>query len=205
MRSRVLLGVAILAGCVACGDGDSSSGSMDVAARPPEAKVVINGVALAASQVRDLEQMYGVVPQPGEYWYDGRSGLYGVVGYPAFGFMLPGHGFGKLARGASAGATGVLINGRELQMGEWAVWSQMVGSVIQPGSYWFDANGDAGVEGNLYPLVNLYAASQQRGYGGGGGGDNFWSTRFSAGNYDQGGARGYVSVPGHGPVGYGFD
>jgi hypothetical protein len=34
--------------------------------------------------------------------------------------------------------------------------------------------------------------------------DNFWSTRFSAGNYDSGNQRGYVSVPGHGPVGYGF-
>ena len=203
MRSPVLLGVAILAAAVACGDGDAPPGSTDVASRP-EPEVVINGVALSESQVRDVAQMYKVVPQPGEYWYDGRSGLYGVVGYPAFGFMLPGHGLGKLARDASAGDTGVLINGRELQMSEWAVWSQMVGSVIQPGAYWFDADGNAGVDGNPFPLVNLYAASQQRGYGGSGG-DNFWSTRFGAGNYDQGGARGYVSVPGHGPVGYGFD
>jgi len=40
--------------------------------------------------------------------------------------------------------------------------------------------------------------------GGGGGGDNTWSTRFSAGNYDNDNSRGYVSVPGYGPVGYGF-
>ena len=40
--------------------------------------------------------------------------------------------------------------------------------------------------------------------GQGGSGDNFWSTRFSAGNYDSNNQRGYVSVPGYGPIGYGF-
>jgi hypothetical protein len=35
-------------------------------------------------------------------------------------------------------------------------------------------------------------------------GDNFWSTPFSAGNHDPGNQRGYVSVPGVGPVGYGL-
>ena len=52
---------------------------------------------------------------------------------------------------------------------------------------------------------NLYASAQSNYYSGSGSeGDNIWSTRFSAGYYDQGNQRGYVSVPGYGPVGYGF-
>jgi hypothetical protein len=80
----------------------------------------------------------------------------------------------------------------------------MVGSWIQPGSYWLDHMGNAGYEGNPMPVINLYQAAQQRAHSGGGGGDNQWNTRFSAGNYDSGNTRGYVSVPGYGPVGYGF-
>ena len=73
-----------------------------------------------------------------------------------------------------------------------------------------DKDGNAGYEGNRLPVVNLFlafqrnAAAQGNAYNHGGGGDNMWSSGFSAGNYDQGNQRGYVSVPGHGPVGYGF-
>ncbi|MEM1450287.1 MAG: hypothetical protein AAF726_21555 [Planctomycetota bacterium] len=34
--------------------------------------------------------------------------------------------------------------------------------------------------------------------------DLFWSTGISAGNHDPVSGAGYVSVPGHGPVGYGM-
>ncbi len=167
--------------------------------------VTINGVALTNAQTTELESTYGVTPLPGNYWYDSVSGLYGVVGYQAFGFMYPGHDFGQLKRNASRGDSGVIVNGRELSQTEWLIWSYMLGSVIQMGSYWLDAQGNAGYEGNPQPIVNLYMAAQQNGYNGrGGSGDNFWSSRFSAGNYDSGNQRGYVSVPGHGPVGYGF-
>lgn len=119
--------------------------------------------------------------------------------------MLPGHTFGALERNASNGQTGVFVNGRELPQNEWAVWSYMIGYWIQPGAYWLDNNGNAGYEGNPTPVINLYAAAQQNAYNGqGGSGDNFWSTRFSAGNSDSNNQRGYVSVPGYGPVGYGF-
>jgi hypothetical protein len=165
--------------------------------------VQINDVVLGEAEVVALAQRYGVRPLPGRYWYDARSGLYGAVGYPAYGFMRPGHDFGTLDRWASAGDTGILINGRALPQAEWLVWSQLLGYWIQPGAYWLDHEGNAGYEGNPYPVVNLYAAARQNAGGGGGGGDNFWSSRFSAGNYnDQG--QGYVSVPGYGPVGYGF-
>ncbi len=167
--------------------------------------VKINGITLSESQIGNLEQMYGVRPLPGNYWYDSRSGLYGVVGYPAFSFMFAGHQFGTLDANVSNGDTNVFVNGRELPQSEWTVWSQMIGYGIQPGSYWMDHNGNAGYVGNPMPTVNLFMAARQNPYGGqGGGGDNFWSSRFSAGNYDSGNQRGYVSVPGHGPVGYGF-
>jgi len=167
--------------------------------------VIINDVTLSEDQIADLENIYRIKPLPGEYWYDARSGLYGVVGFPAYGFMQPDHNFGTLDRRASNGDTGVIVNGRELPQSEWAVWSYIIGSWIQPGAYWLDHNGNAGYEGNPIPTINLYVAAQQNAYQGkGGSGENFWSTRFSAGNYDSGNQRGYVSVPGYGPVGYGF-
>ncbi len=170
-------------------------------------KVIINDVALTKAQMAEIKKKYSVEPKPGKYWYDTRSGLYGVVGYPSFGFMFAGHKFGKLARTASSGKgqTGVIVNGRELPQIEWAVWSQVLGYWILPGSYWFDDKGNAGYEGSPITVVNLYVTAQLNAYRGNRkGGDNFWTTRFSAGNYDSGNQRGYVSVPGYGPVGYGF-
>ncbi len=167
--------------------------------------VIINNTVLSYDQIKEIADRYGVEPVAGNYWYDKISGLYGVSGYPAYGFMYPGHNFGVLSRNASSGNTGVIINGRELAQVEWAVWSYMLGYYIQPGSYWLDAQGNAGYEGSDVPVVNLFMAAQQNLYSGkGSAGDNFWSTRFSAGNSNQDNTQGYVSVPGYGPVGYGF-
>ncbi len=184
---------------------DAPNNTDEIAAAENDGAVIINGITLTEAQISELEKNYGVRPKPGNYWYDAKCGLYGVVGYPAYGYMLPGHDFGTLARDASAGNTGVFVNKRELPQNEWAVWSYMIGYWIQPGSYWLDNKGNAGYEGSSIPVVNLYVAAQQNAYRGqGGSGDNFWSSRFSAGNYDSGNQRGYVSVPGHGPIGYGF-
>jgi hypothetical protein len=173
--------------------------------KPSDGTVQINGRELSQGEVSALAREYGVSPLPGNYWYDPKSGLYGVVGYPAYGFMRPGHDLGAPKRGASNGDTGVFINGRELPMTEFTVWSYIVGSWIQPGAYWLDHYGNAGYEGNPAPVINLYTAAQQNSYGGkGSGGDNFWSSRFSAGNSNADNSQGYVSVPGYGPVGYGF-
>jgi len=164
----------------------------------PAASVHVNGRPLDDAAVAAIAASYGVRPKPGRYWYDPRSGLYGAEKHPAFGFMRPGHDFGPLPAHASGGRTGVFVNGRQLCAREHAVWSGLLGMPIAPGRYWLDAGGNAGHEGNPIPTVNLYA----NGRGRGGGGDNFWTSRFSAGNSD--GDRGYVSVPGYGPVGYGF-
>lgn len=168
-------------------------------------EIIINGLVLTDQQINELEKQYKIKPLPGNYWYDQYSGLYGVVGYSAYGFMLPGHNLGIMKANASNGDTPVFINGRQLPQSEWMVWSQLLGYMIQPGRYWLDAMGNAGYEGSPYPLENLYIAAQRNSYtGSGAGGDNFWSSRFGAGNYDPGNQSGYVSVPGYGPVGYGF-
>lgn len=182
------------------------SGETTADSEGDETEVIINGIVLTEDQISQIEQTYTVKPLPGNYWYDSYSGLYGVVGYPAYGFMLAGHDYGKMDANASNGDVGVFVNGRQLPQLEWAVWSQLLGYIIQPGRYWLDENGNAGYEGNPIPTENLYLAAQRNYYNssGSGGGDNIWSSRFGAGNYDSNNQRGYVSVPGYGPVGYGF-
>ena len=168
-------------------------------------RVIINGNELSQVQLKQLESRYGMKAQPGNYWYDAKSGLFGLVGHAAYGFMHPDHEFGTLDQNASKGNTGVFINGRELPQAEWVVWSQVIGYWIQQGSYWFDSQGYAGYEGNPNPVVNLYVAASQNGYGGNSGeSDGFWSTRFSAGNSYAGNKTGYVSLPGGGIVGYDY-
>jgi len=172
---------------------------------PTEGAVIINQVTLSETQKNELAELYGATPLPGNYWYDSMSGLYGAIGFPAYGFMQAGHRFGTLKRKASNGKTKVFVNNRELPQDEWAVWSHMLGYWIEPGNYWLDAYGNAGYVGVATPVVNLYQAAVQNSYRGqGGSGDNFWSTRFSAGNSNADNTQGYVSVPGHGPIGYGF-
>jgi len=167
--------------------------------------VIINNTVLSKAQLQEIMTRYGIEPKPGNYWYDPVSGLYGVNGYQSYGFMYPGHNFGPLPRNASSGNTGVIVNGRELPQVEWAIWSYILGYYVPPGSYWLDSGGNVGNEGNNIPVVNLFAAAQKNSYSGqGGGGDNFWSSRFGAGNSSADGSQGYVSVPGYGPVGYGF-
>lgn len=163
-------------------------------------KVIMNNKEWDANDLTAFEQVYGKAPAPGDYWYDKISGMYGVMGQPAAGFLRPGHEYGDLPSYASNGNTKVFFNNRELSQIEYMGLCATIGTYVMPGHYWLDAMGNAGMQGNPFPLVNLFAAAQQRNFGGGGGGDNFWSSRFSAGNSD--GDSGYVSVPGYGAVGY---
>ncbi len=176
-----------------------------------QAHIIINGNQLSPDQLNDLSLVYNTVPKAGNYWYDQVSGMYGLIGEGTSGFMYPDHGFGKLGENCSHGDTCVFMNGRELPYDEWMVWSQVLSVNIPKGDYWFDVYGNIGVQGVVHPVTNLYLAAKQKSmsttqspktaYSGG---DNFWATRFGAGNSIQGNIQGYVSVPGHGPVGYGF-
>lgn len=164
--------------------------------------VVINGSALTQRHRDEFVQRYGVAPVPGSYWYDARSGLWGLAGQAAAGFLLPGHDFGALRADASSGRTGIFLNGREMPQAEVLVFGALVGP-IAPGRYWLDGTGNYGYEGLAIPAGNLYvmAAASARG---GGGGDNFWSSRFARGNSSADNSMGYVSIPGVGSVTYGM-
>jgi len=109
-------------------------------------------------------QTYHVVPRPGRYWYDAMSGLWGAEGGAPYGLIMPGYNFGPLSTRASAGNTGVFLNGREINMIEAAFYMRIFDSArLTPGRYWFNGlTGMVGFEGSAMPLVNLYAAYNQK-------------------------------------------
>jgi hypothetical protein len=170
---------------------------------PATAAVVINGTAFTQRQSEEFVQRYGVAPVPGSYWYDTKSGLWGLAGQPAAGFLLAGHDFGALRADASNGNTSIFLNGREMPQNEVLLFGSMVGPIL-PGRYWLDGQGSYGYEGMTIPVGNLYVLAATVGAGGGGGGDNFWSSRFARGNSNADNSMGYVSIPGTGTVTYGM-
>lgn len=141
-----------------------------VAAQTERHETVINGKTLTAAQKEEFRRTYGTMPLAGNFWYDSRSGLWGVMGREAFGILRPGHNYGLLSPTASAGNTGVFINGRQINMAEALYIRNLLGSVL-PGRWWLDGStGAFGLEGNPIPVGNLIlaarAAAQARGSGG---------------------------------------
>lgn len=209
-RNAFVVSFVLAATFVSCGedapDAPSESGPPASNGSNATAPVVINGREMSAEQREAFAQIYRVQPAPGEYWYDAFSGLWGNAGGPSAGFLLAGHDFGPLAPDVSKGDSNVHLNGRHLPRGEVLMFSTIVGAVA-PGRYWLDGQGNYGYEGYPQAVGNLYMALAQNPYASGGaagGGDNFWSTRFSAGNSNADNSQGYVSVPGVGPVSYGM-
>ena len=96
-----------------------------------ETGVFINERQLTPQQVGAMVQIYRYSPPRGHFWYDSRSGLYGLWGHEAAGFIHPGHDFGPLPPNASNGNTGVFINGRELNMTEALYCQQIFGAVYR--------------------------------------------------------------------------
>jgi len=127
-------------------------------------KVIINGTQLPAKDIQSLERSYGVPLQPGRYWYDKMSGLWGYAGQSTAGQIYPGLQLGgQLKANASNGNTGVFINGRDLPMIE-VQYLQQLGTVYK-GRYWMNAQGVGGVEGGP-AIFDLGAAARQRSGGG---------------------------------------
>lgn len=115
--------------------------------------ISINGVVLTISEIRAIEQQYGVQLADGQYWYDRKCGAWGVEGGPTAGFVMPGIAVGgPLRPDASGGNTNVFINGRELHNVD-VLGLQQLGPVL-PGRYWVDSLWNCGFEGGL-PLFNL--------------------------------------------------
>lgn len=164
--------------------------------------VIINDKQLTQTEANQLAMAFGGVVYPGDYWYDAKTGAWGYKCGPGMGIGVAGLNIGgKLQAKASCGNTGIFVNGRELHIQD-VMALQSLSGYIAPGRYWMDAQFNAGLEGGP-ALVNYQAlAAQQRSRAGGG--DNFWSSKWGAGNSSADGSQGYVNVPGHGPVGYGY-
>jgi hypothetical protein len=111
------------------------------------ASVVVNGQALSAETLQQLQQVYGAIA-PGRYWYDAISGAYGREGQPIAGQMLAGLALGgRLRSDASRGTSGVYINGRQITEGEKIYLERLCQTPVIPGRYWIMANGIGGYEG----------------------------------------------------------
>jgi hypothetical protein len=141
--------------------------SSTVFAQTDRTQTIINGVTLTPQQKQEFTRIYGTPPLAGNFWYDARSGLWGVIGREAFGILRPGHTFGRLSPDASRGTTGVFINGRQINMAEALYIRNLLGSVV-PGRWWLDgATGYYGLEGSTIPAGNLYAVARAQSRGGG--------------------------------------
>ncbi len=138
------------------------------AASPAMAKsnsIVINRRALSASQVQHLERMVGARLSAGRYWYDARSGAWGLERGPMQGILPAGLPIpAPLWRQASNGHTGVIVNGRELHRAD-VQRLVAAGVPVRRGRYWLNANGIGGYEGGP-AAFNLKAMLQSRRSGG---------------------------------------
>ena len=129
-------------------------------------RVLINSVRLPDAQVQGLERQYRISLADGDYWYDKRSGAWGMRGGPTVGFTLAGLNVGgQLHADASAGNTGVFINGRELH--QYDVMALMQLGPVYQGRYWVDGQGFFGIEGGP-ALGNLWLLAQAAGRRSGG-------------------------------------
>jgi len=173
------------------------SGSSEAAGAPrpavhesPRTGVVINSRELSPQQMVFLTSTYRYAPPRGRYWYDATSGAWGVEGRETSGFILPGYDLGPLAADASAGNTGVFINGREINTVEALGVQRTFGAVYQ-GHWWLDDRTSSfGLEVDPMPIGHLIEMLRTKGRGAGG--DNFWSTSTAMGN--SSGGCSYVNV-----------
>jgi hypothetical protein len=135
-------------------------------AAAPNAVLAINGQPLTEPDLRELEVRLGTTPEPGPYWYDERSGLWGLYGHGASGVTTPGLRAAPLPSDASSGRTHLLVNGRELTATERAtVLSLLDWPAAHPeqyaGRYVLDAAGEFYGPANRY-LGNLQKAAEKK-------------------------------------------
>jgi len=165
-----------------------------------ESTVFINQVAATRAQLDELRQTYGAEPPPGRYWYDPHSGLYGLWGHEAAGYIRPGHQFPPVPAEASDGHTGVFINGRQLNMNE-AMYLQRIFGVVYQGRWWLDGQtGNLGAEGNDMPIANLVVAIQQTQRSAGAGKEYNYRDNLSGTSAMSDGKCMWMNVPGSGSV-----
>lgn len=160
---------------------------------PAPTAVVINGKTLDDAEMKELAAMLGTRPVPGNYWYDARSGLYGLVGHGAGGVAKAGLNAAPLARDASNGDTSILVNGREITRVERdyliRIFGGDPGNVYQyVGAYDLDAKGNLSKNGApLGNVVQRAKAAQSQSV-------NTWQTKSGASGGSGPGCS-WVSIP----------
>lgn len=141
--------------------GSPAVSSSDSAVRA----VRFNGHALDAdglTTLAKLEAAYRTHLPDGAYWYDPVCGAFGAWGGPVLVILPAGLALGgPVPANASGSGTGIFVNGREIHAFD-ALYLQHLLGPINPGRYFTDAYGNAGLEGGPV-LVNLLQAAQQRG------------------------------------------
>jgi len=125
--------------------------------QPQPSTVTVNGQPLPPAT---LAQLGGQVP-PGQYWYDTKSGAYGVWGGPTQGFIQAGLAISApLSANASNGQTGVFINGRNLPQQDLSAVNQMLGRSLGAGRYTVDGQGNLKQQGGRQ-IANLKSTPAQ--------------------------------------------
>lgn len=148
-------------------------------------QVFINRTRVNADTLQLLERAYGTRIPDGRYWYDRVSGAWGLERGPTQGFTLAGMPLGgPLPADISGGGTGVFINNRELPPADLTALVRLTGPV-QPGRYWVDAEGNAGMEGGPV-MVNLRVLAQGMYRQGNGVGENYGGGAGAYGNLNTG-------------------
>jgi len=171
-----LLG-ALIATVTTCAKSDGERASVDQVASTSlvanastaertrdQGAIVVNGQALSAETVRQLQQIYPVAIAPGRYWYDPISGAWGREGEPIAGQMMAGLSLGgPLMANASRGTSGVFINGRQVTVGEKAYIERLCQTPVAPARYWIMATGLGGFEGGpaFFNLAQCPGVAQQ--------------------------------------------
>lgn len=157
---------------------------------PAASVIIVNRVALDPTSL-SLLQRHALVPvQPGRYWYDARSGAWGLDGGPCLGAIAPRLTLGGPLPADASGpsTTGVFINGRQIHATD-ALQLQMMGITPIPGRWWVEADGRYGLEGMPIAMGNLIVQGMAAG---GGGGGQSWSTSGGSFGGTDGSGFGYV-------------
>lgn len=152
--------------------------------------VIVNGAALDARTLAQLERAYRSSIRPGRYWYDAVSGLWGFEKGPAAGQIQSGLALGRLRSNASGGGTGIYLNGREIHPLERAYLVRLYGARnVRPGRYWMNARGIGGYEGGP-AFFNLGASASS--------GRSMTGYSTTGAVLGGGGAVGYIDSDGRG-------
>ncbi len=140
------------------------SGSVKAAAtaRANQA-LTINGQMISGAEAKRYFGKYAET-MSGPHWYDGTSGLYGVVGDNVSGVAEPNLPFAAVSQDASGGTSGVIVNGRELNRTEQVTFSTQLGTILRGGDYWLTSTGELGKEGEEEAMgeLNLLFGSTNR-------------------------------------------